>query len=164
MDDQTEALAPLLNLQLAEWRGLPSLTVRDLTARFGPPTASTVVELGYHPADRTTYSSDAPSRGIVAYARGDEVVMIEAQSVPEDLPLSDLPDPDATLSQEIHISGAFAHEYLYAERGLLVTVAQDLAPPRALRVVRVRGIGPLPPGTTTLGPDFYRRLDSRTKY
>jgi hypothetical protein len=160
----TGFLDPLLKLRLADWHGPWPLLLDQLDELLGPRSEPAEVELGYHPAQAHTYKPDGADRAIVAYARGAEVIMLEVTPVPEDLALDELGEPDARLSQEISVPGAFAHEFLYAERGLLVTVAQDLLPPRHSRVLRVRAIQPVPAGTTVLGAELYRRLDTRTKF
>ena len=158
------ALDPMLRVDPARWRGLPLATVAELDAVLGPPEESIDADLGYYPAVRRRYRSpEAAAQALVAWARGGEVVMVETLAQPPVAVLTELPEPSAVLPQEILVPEAYAHEYLYCQTGLVLTVAEPLrggAPPR---IVRCRGSAPLasPPA---FGPAYYRAFEDQVHW
>jgi hypothetical protein len=159
--DVRTALAPLLDADLARWRGLPPLSRAALEAVFGPPTTVEQMDLGHFPALRLRYDSHSPR--FTAWEREGAIVMIEADRMPAVDMLARLPTPDARLQHEILLDAAYAREYLYCAIGLVLTVAEpfDRSGPNA--IVRARGIAPLAdPGE--FGPAYYLPFADRIRW
>ena len=150
--------------RLERWTGLPELLVSDLIDAAGQPIRSEEVTLGAYPAVRHDFAIPHGTGTLVAFHRGGRVVMLEVVPPPDIGAMSGLPEPTAVLPQEIRVEGAYAHEYFWAERGLLLTLAQRFDSARPERLVRCRGVHPLPPTVRTPGPDVYVPLDARIKW
>jgi hypothetical protein len=151
--DINAVLAPLLSGNLAQWQGLPVISAGDLEAALGQAAEHQTANLGAYPAERLRF----PQRGdrtLLAYVRHGEVIMVEVIPPGDASALAALGEPSAILPQEISIDGAYAHEYLYARQGLLLTVAEDLKHTAPDRLVRCRGIRPLS-GPQELGAELY---------
>lgn len=155
------ALEPLLEGDLAAWRGLPEVRVDEVAALLGDPRRSERTKVGAYPAQRLEFGGEQGAAALIAFVRDDRVVMVEVQPPPDRRALEALPEPTAILPQEISAEGAYAHELLYAEHGLLVTLAEPLREPEPRRVLRCRGIRPLA-GRAQLGPELYLPLDTDT--
>lgn len=154
--------APLLSGDLAKWQGLPSISVSELEASLGEAEESETVTLGAYPAQRLRLPQQG-ERTLLAYVRHGQVIMVEALPPPDYSALAALPEPTAILPQEIEVAGTYAHEYLYCERGLLLTVAQYLKQTAPDRLIRCRGIRPLS-RPQELGAELYRPLDLDVKW
>lgn len=155
------ALDPILHADVLHWQGLPTASVAEFDALFGTPAERAEATLGYHPATRHRYPyADTP--GLVLWSRDGVAVMFEAPVTPP-LPVLDaLGTPDRVLPHEILVPDAYAHEYLYCARGLVLTVAQALRG-GADRIVRCRGIRPLT-GPTEFGPAYYRAFEDQVQW
>jgi hypothetical protein len=114
--------------------------------------------VGWYPAERLEFPLQVPSGGLAAYVRGGDVIMLETLRPPPTEVLGELGEPDGILPQELFRSGSYVHEYVYATRGLLLSVAEQLRGPADLEVLRARGIKVLA-SVRDLGPDLYRPLD-----
>jgi len=160
---ETEALTAFLQGNLVAWSGLPTLSLDELQAALGTPQAHTVEELGYYPADRYVYRMDVPTQGLIAYVRRNNVVLIEAIQPPDLSAAAGLPEPCGILPQEILVTDAYAHEYVYCEKGLVLTIARYLQATTPDKLIRCRGIAPL---TTVkqFGPDFYKPFEDRISF
>lgn len=162
-------IAPLLRHDLTAWTGLPDAGSDDFDAAFGAPVGCEAVTLGELPAERRHYEADGPGGGFFVYARDGDAVMIETQTPPPVGALAALGEPDATLPRELRLEDAYAHEYLWCARGLVLTVAvplgglddEDDGVPE--RIVRCRGLRPLD-RVGDFGPAYYRPLDSRVRW
>jgi hypothetical protein len=161
--DAAEALAPLLALDPAAWRGLPPLTLAALEAAVGPPEHSEDAHLGWYPARRSTYRLECPSGGLDAYSRADAVVLLETLAAPPASVLGALGPPSAAKPHEILVEGAYVYEWVYAERGLVLSVAEPFAAPAERSVLRCRGVRPLA-DANEFGPEFYLPFESRTVF
>lgn len=159
-DVARQALSRLLTGELADWHGLPPVQQADLVEAIGPPISATVVEVGALPADRLAFDVPGTSRRLIAFARHGQVPMVEVEPPPDVAVLARLPAPSVILPQEIRVAGAYAHEYLYKERGLLLTIAERLDKGAPDTLVRCRGIRPLSP-SEQLSSDLYLPLDAR---
>jgi hypothetical protein len=160
--DLNKTLDPLLAGELAAWRGLPDIAVGDLEALLGDPVTSGTVQVGAFAARRLEFKKEG-KRALVAFARDDRIFMVEVLPPPDVSALLGLPEPSAVLPQEIAIESAYAHEVLYAERGLLLTMAQEFKEPGARRLVRCRAIRPLA-DRHALGPELYMPLETDVKW
>ncbi|MGB7921937.1 MAG: hypothetical protein WCF57_01700 [Pyrinomonadaceae bacterium] len=137
-------LDPFLNWNLAAWQGLPELPVQALNRLFAAPASEETAELGWYPAQRLEYPVDnVPSGGLVAYARDNRVRLIEAIVPPPSSVIDTLEEPSAILPNEISVQGAYVPEYLYCQRGLVLSVARPFDETQPLRVLRCRGIHPI---------------------
>jgi hypothetical protein len=161
--DAAAALAPLLALDLAAWHGLDSLAVADLDAALGPPAESEDAYLGWYPAQRLTYRLDRPSGGLHCYARDGRAVLVETLVPPPPAVLGELGPPTATKPHEILVEDAYVPEWVYAPRGLVLSVAEPFGAPEDRRVVRCRGVRPLA-DADDFGPEFYLAFENRTSY
>ena len=161
--DIERILAPLLAGELAAWRGLPELSRAELVAALGEPERSDEAQVGAYPAERLEYAGDPSAPALAAFVRDDRLIMVEVVPAPEFSVLAELPEPTAILPQEIDVDGAYAHEYLYCERGLLLTVAQTLGRPEPDRLVRCRGVRPLAE-PADLGAELYMPLEAQVKW
>jgi hypothetical protein len=157
------ALEPMLALDLAAWRGLPDLGVGDVDAALGPPETSEDAHLGWYPARRRTYRLDRPSGGLHCYSRDDRVVLVETLKAPPARVLEQLGPPSAAKPHEILVDGAYVPEWVYAARGLVLSVAEPFDAPAQRRVVRCRGVRPLA-SADDFGPEFYLAFQNQTSW
>lgn len=159
-----EAIRSFIAGRLSEWQGLPQLTIPALSEIVGATTSSEVTPLGA--SVTTRYTFDLPSRKatLFAWERNAHIVLIEISPPPGLEALEGLPSPSAILPQEIRIEGAYAHEYFFAERGLLLTIARPLEEGGEDRVARCRGIRPMPPTSRAPDPDIYLPLSARIRW
>lgn len=157
------ALAAFLEGDLGDWRGLPALHQVALVEAFGPPASTSVVELGSQPADRLVFEVPRAACRLIAFARGGQVCMVEREPAPDIAVLARLPAPSVILPQEIRLTGVYAHEYLYRERGLLLTIAERLDRRARDTLVRCRGIRPLSP-SEPVPSELYFPLDARVAW
>jgi hypothetical protein len=137
------ALRSFLEGELLLWRGLPAISAATLHDLWGEPSAREDTTLGWFPAQRITYPMELSSGGIAAYLRNNELVLIQGLVPPPAQILEGLGKPSAIKPREIVLPDAYVHEYLYCERGLVLSVAQTSKEGEALRIVRCRGIRPL---------------------
>jgi hypothetical protein len=158
-----EAIQSFIEGRLSDWRGLPNLTIPALSEIVGAPTARENAPLGSSTALRHAFELRDRNASLFAWERNGHVVLIEISPPPGLEALDSLPEPTALLPQEIRIEGAYAHEYFFADRGLLVTIARPLEN-GADRLVRCRGIRPLPPTARAPEPDIYQPLATRIKW
>lgn len=158
-----DALAPLLRLDPALWRGLPPATEAQFQALFGAPRIARETVLGAYPASWRHYHSDAAAGGLQVWLRDAHAVMVQTEQVPDDAVRASLPDPTAVLAHEIELPDAYAHEYLYCPIGLVLTVAQAFHKDRPDRIVRCRGTRPLG-SVSDFGPAYYLPLEDRVSW
>jgi hypothetical protein len=163
MERIREALQPFLALDLLAWQGLPVLPAALLHAALGEPERSEEAALGWYPAQCLTYPRESPSGGLNAYVREGEVVLVEALAPPAVSVLEALGKPDAVLPHEILSPGAYVYEFLYGERGLILSVAEPLAKEQPRQILRCRGIRPLA-APFTLGPELYLPFEDQTSW
>jgi len=156
-------LTPFLEFHLGEWRGLPAIDVDALTASFGAPQETGSVELGFYPAMRSRFASKTESGGFDAYSRETRVLMIETLKQPPVEILAALPEPMSILPNELLLQGAYGHEYLYGERGLVLTVAVPYGSRQPSKIARCRGIAPIG-SAREFGPELYRPFEDRVVY
>lgn len=117
------------------WRGLGAgLSIEEVKGFFGGPVETNEDCLGYYPAVKYTFPC-----GLIAYVRQQAVVLIETPNLPDSGILDQLRSPDAVLPHEIWVDGAYAHEYIYCDRGLVLTVAEYFDEAAANEIVRCRG-------------------------
>ncbi|HWS90142.1 MAG TPA: hypothetical protein VN282_24445 [Pyrinomonadaceae bacterium] len=153
-------LRPFLDGDLRAWAGLPGLSLATLSAVLGQPSRREETKLGWYDATRYTFEAEAPSGGLAAYIRGGAVVMIEALKPPPASAAEGLGEPCAVKPHEILVEGAYVHEYLYCERGLVLSVAEPFDKAEPSRLVRCRGLRPLA-GPEEFGPEFYMAFEER---
>ena len=157
------ALEPMLQIDPLNWNGLPSATMEQFDALFGPPVEETDSTLGYHPATRYHYRAEEGVSELIVWAREGLAVMVETVKTPDVTVLEALPEPNAVLANEILLPDAYAHEYLYCSRGLILTVAQPYHENVANRIVRCRGIKPLA-SVEEFGPAYYQAFDDQVQW
>jgi hypothetical protein len=160
----TEAIQCFIEGRLSEWPGLPLLTIAALSEILGTPVHRESAPLGASTALRHTFELRDRTAAVFAFERDAHVVMIEISPPPGHNALEKLPEPTTVLPQEIRIEGAYAHEYFYAERGMLLTVAQSLEEPGRVWLVRCRGIRAVPATTRTPEPDLFAPLATRVRW
>lgn len=153
-------LRPFLNHELLAWQGLPTITVAELSGTLGSPAETAIAALGFYAADRYTYPLDVPSQGLVAYVRQNQVVLIEALIPPPLSAVEALPEPCGIKAQEIVVPNAYAHEYVYCDRGLVLTIAETLDHRIPNRLVRCRGIPPIATADD-FGPAYYKSFEDQ---
>lgn len=158
-----ERLEPFTAGRLTAWQGLPEIRTGDLAALLGEPLERTTVKVGAYPAQRWRFQAGRGRASLVAFTRDDRVFMVEVSPPPDRAALEGLPEPTAVLPQEISVEGAYAHEFLYAERGLVVTLAQQFGESEPRQLLRCRGIRPLE-GRKQFGPELYMPLDTDIKW
>ena len=154
------AVQPFLNQDLVSWRGLTKITVETLNAAIGKPIKMEQAALGWYPADRYTFTVESPSGGFVAYVRNGEVVLIEALVPPPLSAMEGLGQPTAILPHEILSPGTYVHEYVYCERGLVLSIGEPFQKEEPLKVVRARGVRPLD-RPDEFGPEFYQAFQDQ---
>ncbi len=71
-----------------------------------------------------------------------------------------LGSPSAIKPHEILVENTYVHEYLFCERGLVLSVAEPFEEGRPLRIVRCRGIQPID-SPEQFGPEFYQSFEDR---
>jgi len=155
------ALRPLLAGDLLAWRGLPRLSADTLHAAFGKPKQAEESTLGWYPAQRYTYPVERPQSGLIAYLRDDEVILVETLTPPPLSAMSRLGEPSAIKPHEILREGSYVHEYLYCERGLVLSIAEPFEKGQAWQIVRCRGIQPID-DPRQFGPEFYLPFEDRS--
>ena len=158
-----EAIQSFIESRLSDWRGLPDLTISALSRIVGAPTVREDGPLGTSTAMRHTFELRHRNASLFAWERNGHVVLIEIWPPPGLEALEGLPEPTAILPQEIRLEGAYAHEYFFADRGLLLTIARSLESGDD-RLVRCRGIRPMPPTARAPEPDIYQPLATRIKW
>ena len=156
-------LRPFLQGDLLSWRGLPAVTQDALDAALGIPEEHTTTDLGFYAAERYVYPLDVPSKGIIAYARRRRVVLIEAIRPPPASAMEGLPEPWGIKAQEILVSDFYAHEYVYCEMGLVLTVAEPLSGSGPVKLVRCRGIRPIKT-VEEFGPEYYKSFEDQVQW
>ena len=156
-------LRPFLEGDLRSWNGLPALSMVALGAALGEPGKGERTNLGWYPADRYTYAVDSPTGGINAYARDRVVILIETIVAPPLSAMNGLGEPSAILPNEILAPDAYVHEYLYCEKGLVLSIAEPFEKQRPKKIVRCRGIKPLN-SPDEFGPEFYLAFENRTAW
>jgi hypothetical protein len=119
--------------------------------------------VGAYPAERLEIPRVGRGRTLAIFVRHGRVIMVEVLPPPGMEAVADLPEPTVVLPQEIELEDAYAHEYLWAERGLLLTLAQPFDLPEPDRLVRCRGIRPLA-HRRELGAELYMPLDTQVKW
>ncbi|MBE9475215.1 MAG: hypothetical protein IMY85_10025 [Chloroflexi bacterium] len=160
--DSTRAvLHPLLELDIPSWNGLAKITVETLYATLGRPKKVEDVELGWYPALQLTYIMDTPSGGLAVYIRNNEVVLIETLIPPPLSAMVGLGPPSAIKPHEILVENAYVHEYLYCERGLVLSIAESFEEGQPHQIVRCRGIRPID-SPEQFGPELYRAFEDKT--
>jgi len=144
------------------WLGLPTVSEVDLDAALGPAEEASDAMLGWYPARRAVYrlAGSAGPADVAIYSRDGTVVMAEALSLPPLPPLDALGQPSDIKPHELLATDAYVHEYVYADRGLVLSVAQPFAPDGAWRVVRYRTIQ----RGTEFGPDLHRSADDDIRF
>lgn len=158
-----EALEPLLALDPVAWRGLPALAVAEADLALGPPAEVEETGLGRYPAQRRSYRLDRPSGGLDCFARDGQVVLVETLVPPPAAVLAALGEPSGVKPHEILVEGAYVPEWVYAERGLVLSVAEPFAAPADRRVVRCRGVRVLA-SADDFGPEYHVAFEDRTSY
>lgn len=158
-----QAFHPLLAGELALWRGLPDATPEELAAALGEASAPETVTVGAYPAERLELRLRDEEPVVAAFVRHGRVILVEVVPPPGMDAMAGLPEPTAVLPQEIEVEDAYAHEYLWAERGLLLTLAQAFDRPEPDRLVRCRGIRPIA-DRSGLGAELYMPLDTQVKW
>lgn len=153
----------MLALDLGAWRGLPELSPESLDAVFGSPSQAEPSYLGRYPAHRSTYQLDRPSGGLHAYSRDERVVLVETLLPPPASALSALGPPTEAKPHEILVDGAYVYEWVYAPRGLVLSVAEPFDAPENRRIVRSRGVRPLA-SADEFGPEFYLAFEDQTSW
>jgi hypothetical protein len=154
------SVQPMLDHDLAAWRGLPAIRVETLIAAFGAAAKHEHAALGWYPADRYILDVESRARGLAVYARAGEVVLIEALAPPPFSAMAGLGEPTKILPHEILSPGVYVHEYLYAPRGLVLGVAQPFQKEQPWSISRARGIKPLA-GADEFGPELYQAFEAR---
>lgn len=156
-------LQSFLESDLVAWKGLPLLTVETLTAVLGQPTKTEETKLGWYAANLHIYETESPAGGLAAYSRDSQVVMIEALIPPPLSAMEGLGEPSAVKPHEILVPGAYVHEYLYCQRGLVLSVAEPFEKGSPLRLVRCRGVYPMN-SPEEFGPELYMAFEEREVY
>jgi hypothetical protein len=158
-----EQLEPFLSGNLSAWRGLPEASPAEFDALFGAPAERGIADLGFYPAERSVYPADSPSGGVIAFARHDRVVLIQALRPPPVSAMQDLPAPCGIKGHEILVPGAYAHEYVYCGLGLVLTVARPFKAGGPDRIARCRGIRPIA-AADDFGPEYYKAFEDQTSW
>jgi hypothetical protein len=153
-------LQPFLEGRMLAWNGLAQLSVEAFDDALGEPTAIEDVNLGWYPAQRRTYPMQAPSGGLIVYARQNQVVLIEAikptlLSLPEGLEV-----PCVIKPHEILVEDAYVSEHVFCRRGLVLSIAEPFDKDKPTRIVRVRGFRPIA-DPTEFGPEYYIAFEDR---
>lgn len=152
---------PFLENNLLLWKGLPLVSIEIFSEAIGKPTEIEEAELGWYPAERYTFEVKSRSGGIAGYVRNGEVLLIEALKAPPLAAMKGLGEPTAILPHEILVQNTYVHEYLYCERGLVLSVAEPFQKELPLRIVRCRGIRPMR-SPDEFGPEYYQSFEDKT--
>lgn len=92
-----------------------------------------------------------------------DVVLIETLLEPDASVLAELGPPSAAKAHEILVNDAYVHEWVYADRGLVLSVAEPFAAPTDRRVVRCRGVRPLKTADD-YGPEFHMAFEDDASF
>ena len=156
-------LDSLVRGDIDRWYGLPSVSIDEVKSILGKAEEVQEAAVGAHPAGLYRFSHSPSGSKIDIYERHGMAIMVEVRPVPNVDLLSVLGAPTAVLPQELSIEGAYAHEYLYCDRGLLMTVAQDLSGKIPDKVIRLRGIKKMK-GPDELNSELYFPLDAQENW
>ncbi len=157
------ALQPLLDWRLREWRGLPRLRATIFENALGPSERREPVLLGRFPARREIFRIESPSGGVAVYSRNDEVLLVETLIPPPLSAMEGLEAPTAIMPHEILDQHGYVHEYLYAQRGLVLGIAEPFDRIRSLKIIRCRGFQPVR-DAADFGPDLYMPFEDRIAF
>jgi hypothetical protein len=152
---------PLLEGDLLLWRGLPVISAESVIATFGQPSAMDETDLGWYPATCYTWDFKTPEPNMTVYSRNGELVLIETKVSPPIEILKSLGELSAILPHEFLIPGTYVHEYLYCQRGLVLSVAEPFQKELPLQIVRCRGIK-IMSRAAEFGPEYYRSFEDET--
>lgn len=159
-----ELLRPVLDLSLAAWRGLPSWPTTDVTAAIGKPEDQRDTMLGMFPAQQQTHRlPDRPAGGLIVFSRQGQIVLIETLRPPSMETLTVLGEPDARKAHELSAPDAYVWEYVYCDRGLVLSVTEPFDETEPKRIVRCRVL-PRLMHPQEYGAAFYLPLASRTAF
>lgn len=153
-------LRPFLEGDLIAWKGLPDISLETLSAALGKPAKEEESTLGWYPAVKYTYNIESPSRGIVAYVRNGKVVLVEARVPPPSSMIGELGDPTAIKPHEILHKNGYVYEYLYCDRGLVLSIVEPFKKERSMQIVRCRGIR-LMNSPDEFGPQYYQPFEDK---
>lgn len=153
-------LRPFLEWDLTSWNGLPRVLVKTFSAVLGRPEKVEDARLGWYPAQRFSYPVSMPGGGLDVYVREHEVVLIEMRIPPPLSAMDALGSPSAVKPHEILLEGAYVHEYLFCEKGLVFSVAEPFEEGLPLHIVRCRGIRRID-SPDQFGPEFYQSFEDR---
>lgn len=156
-------LRPFLEGDLRSWPGLPHLSPKALSDALGEPDERAETKLGWYPALRLVYRRDTASGGLAAFARSEQIVLIEALIAPPARVLQELGEPSAVKPHEILSPGSYVHEYVYCARGLVLSVAKPFNEGDSIRIIRCRGLRPLA-SPDEFGPEFYQPFEDQVAW
>lgn len=157
------ALDPMLRIDPLNWQGLPAATAAQFDQLFGAPSERIETVLGCFPTTRLSYPVKFPAGMLSVWVRDGNAVMIEIQKQPKLSVLSSLPEPSAVLPNEILLPAAYAHEYLYCDLGLVLTVAQPYKIGDEQYIARCRGLKILT-SVRDFGPAYYQAFDDQVQW
>lgn len=156
-------MEPFMTLNFGSWTGLPLCHVSDFTALYSQPTQVKDATVGAFPAKLYTYEVAGMENELKVYERYGNVLMVELNKVLELDFISDLGTPSEILPQEIFLENAYAHEYLYTQKGLLITVLQHFNKNDAKEITRFRTFRPIEKAED-LDSELYYPLDNEINW
>ena len=154
---------PFIDLELKKWKGLGFYTIDEFSELFGQLEEVRDSKVGYFPAICYQYHVDNVKYPLKIYERGGIAIMLEIEAILDIALLDDLEEPSVILLPELSIEEAYAHEYLYCNRGLLITVLEYDNPTRKNEIMRIRGFGTID-AVRDLKSDLYYPLDNQIKF
>ena len=164
-DPQTvlEILQPMLEWDLSSWKGLPRITVEILSTALGDPVKKEESMLGWHPAINYVYETKHPSGGLGAYVRTNNVVLVEVLNPPPLAAMKSLDGPTIIKPHEILDKRGYVHEYLYGDRGLILSILEPFDKSQPMQIIRCRGIKIIN-SPEEFGPEFYQAFEDKMSW
>lgn len=159
----SEVLLPFLHWDLGAWEGLPPASRAEFEATLGQGRDAVEDVLGTRPATRMDFSGEVPAGGLRVWFRRDKAVMVEALRPPPIDAVQALGEPSVILPQEIQREGAYVHEHLFCERGVVVSVTEPFSSSVEPELIRCRGLKVLA-SPREFGADFYLAFEDRRDY
>lgn len=156
-------LEQFTQLDLKSWDGLPSDMLNAYTEVLGSSPVPQDTTVGAFAAQLYQYELSATQKKLNVYQRNGVVFMIGLDTNIDQKILETLGEPCAILSQELYIEDAYAHEYLYCEKGLLITALQVFGQDQPTKVTRVRTFAPVKTAKEVKS-ELYYPLDAQEKF
>ena len=160
-NDCKQFLNHFLHDEFHKLNGLPSCTIGFVKNKYGSPVSIKETQLGISSANKHTLHINNQEIGI--YERNNNFLIVSKRVEFEMKFLSDFGEPCEILPQQIDVQNHYAHEYLFCEKGLLITVLEPLNKQLEKTISRIRAIQAIS-DPKNLSPELYLSLDNQINW